>query len=577
MRIHTRFVLTAAFVLLARRGSAQPSYAEWSQDAMRALGNWYDSGAFDSTGYWNSANDLTAMVDYAARTGDTTYDGKISDAIHSFDPDDAQATCSERGVTDDEGWWALAFIDAYDYLHDSTALNLAVTLFNDMKQYWDPTTCGGGLEWNTCGTIQKNAIENELFMALAIRLHARVVPDTADSTGRTYLDWANTTLAWFLKSGMINASSLVNDGLTPACANNHKQTWTYNQGVILGALVDMQANSAASCPAGGCVALAKQLAKAVINSTLLAPAGILTEPPSDDGSPCATTGDDARDDCPTFKGVFMRNLSYLTQSLPAGDGDATSFQAFIVNNAQSIWYADRSSCNDDPHIPYLGMYWGGAYEGYSTRNASRQGSAIDALNAAIPYGGMELTRYNTSITSDVSATCKPVEAIGNAADGDYTTKWCYPSDLPGPHWLEVDFAHPSVKNPLRITDFSVRHAGSGPTDLDKDGWNTRRFRIDYSLDGTTFVAAMPDQYNVCNVSYFHLANPLLGVRAVRLWVTQTASDPTQPGRIYEFSAYGTLPSNPKTSCGMASGDAAPLLALLFLGVAPKRRRPSRPV
>ena len=39
---------------------------------------------------------------------------------------------------------------------------------------------------------------------------------------------------------MIDAEHLVNDGLdTASCTNNHQTAWSYNQGVILGALVDL--------------------------------------------------------------------------------------------------------------------------------------------------------------------------------------------------------------------------------------------------------------------------------------------------------------------------------------------------
>ena len=37
---------------------------------------------------------------------------------------------------------------------------------------------------------------------------------------------------------MINENLLVNDGLDPrTCTNNGAETWTYNQGVVLGGLV----------------------------------------------------------------------------------------------------------------------------------------------------------------------------------------------------------------------------------------------------------------------------------------------------------------------------------------------------
>ena len=47
-------------------------------------------------------------------------------------------------------------------------------------------------------------------------------------------DWAAKEWAWFKESGMINAGSLVNDGLGRDCKKNGRRTYTYNQGVILG-------------------------------------------------------------------------------------------------------------------------------------------------------------------------------------------------------------------------------------------------------------------------------------------------------------------------------------------------------
>ena len=38
---------------------------------------------------------------------------------------------------------------------------------------------------------------------------------------------------------MLNSQWLFNDGLTSACVNNNSTTWTYNQGVILGGLVNL--------------------------------------------------------------------------------------------------------------------------------------------------------------------------------------------------------------------------------------------------------------------------------------------------------------------------------------------------
>jgi len=56
---------------------------------------------------------------------------------------------------------------------------------------------------------------------------------------QTYLQWAIKEWTWFESSGMINANHLINDGLDGNCGNNGQTTWTYNQGVVLGGLVNL--------------------------------------------------------------------------------------------------------------------------------------------------------------------------------------------------------------------------------------------------------------------------------------------------------------------------------------------------
>ena len=85
---------------------------------------------------------------------------------------------------DDDGWWALTWIKAYDLTRDPKYLNMAVTIFGDMavgEGGWEDTFAGGGIYWarNKEGpdgnppAPYKNAIANELLMAVAARLHLR--------------------------------------------------------------------------------------------------------------------------------------------------------------------------------------------------------------------------------------------------------------------------------------------------------------------------------------------------------------------------------------------------------------------
>ena len=111
---------------------------------------------------------------------------------------------------------------------------MASSIFIDMSGGWD-STCGGGIWWSKDKTY-KNAIANELFLSVAAHLANRVAPTERGS----YLAWANREWTWFQQCGMINSQNLINDGLDlSTCKNNGQNTWTYNQGVILGGLVEL--------------------------------------------------------------------------------------------------------------------------------------------------------------------------------------------------------------------------------------------------------------------------------------------------------------------------------------------------
>ena len=67
---------------------------------------------------------------------------------------------------------------------------------------------------------------------MAARLHLRTPGDT------NYLDWAKREWAWFKKTGMLTAKHQIIDGLTTSCTPGGP-AYTYNQGVILGGLVEL--------------------------------------------------------------------------------------------------------------------------------------------------------------------------------------------------------------------------------------------------------------------------------------------------------------------------------------------------
>jgi predicted alpha-1,6-mannanase (GH76 family) len=332
---------------------AEPNYRAHAAAGIGALQQWYRPwrGLWATTGWWNGANALTAVIGYTRWTGDRTYAGVIETTFKA-------ARRRHRGFTnsyyDDNAWWALAWVAAYDLTGDRRYLEAARSIFDRNTAGWDDT-CRGGLWWNDDRTY-KNAITNELFLTLAARLHQRA-PDARGS----YRAWALREWEWLRASGMIGTSGLVNDGLSAACENNGGTTWTYNQGVILGGLAALHEISGDR----GYLEQGEVIADAVLAQLVSPPSanppGILTEPGEATVAP--------RGDHTQFKGIFVRYLYDFCRQSPR-----PAYRSFILANARSIWDNARNADNQ------FGLRWGGPFD---RADASRQSSALDALNAAV--------------------------------------------------------------------------------------------------------------------------------------------------------------------------------------------------
>jgi predicted alpha-1,6-mannanase (GH76 family) len=132
---------------------------------------------------------------------------------------------------------------------------------------------------------------------------------------------------------MINSDSLINDGLNMAnpksCTNNNGITWTYNQGVILGGLVDLaniQKNTAY-------ITLGEKIINAtlakIIQSTSKGPVLLDKCEVDDQGKQkdgCGTDGSQ-------FKGIFMRYLAYFCEN---NKNSASKYKNFATTQAGII-------------------------------------------------------------------------------------------------------------------------------------------------------------------------------------------------------------------------------------------------
>lgn len=332
--------------------AAHSESASWKQRsslAIHSLQSWYDeqTGLYKTTGWWNSANAMTTLADYSRVTGSREFDSVFQNTLSA-----AQKTAPGfiNRFYDDEGWWALAWIDEYDVTHDQQYLTIAESIFTDMAGGWSDT-CSGGIWWSK-DRKYKNAIANELFLSVAAELAVRA----KSAQNRTqYLFWAHREWQWFSRSGMINADHLINDGLDANCANNHQTVWTYNQGVIIGGLTELYKADHDSA----LLSEAQVIATATLASpTLIDKYGILHEPCEPN---CGGDGSQ-------FKGIFVRNLLSLDEV-----ARRPQYENFIDANATSIWAGTQ------PPDYHLGLIWASPY---GEANASTQSSALDVLVAA---------------------------------------------------------------------------------------------------------------------------------------------------------------------------------------------------
>ena len=315
--------------------------------AATALMMRYDQGTglFDGNGWWTGANALTAVIDNVRRSGmhsydyaiATTYDKQINAAQGQF----------RNEYLDDTGWWGLAWVDAYDLTGDSRYLNTARADADYMAGFWD-TRCGGGIYWRNDRTV-KNAIPNSLYIQLNASLSKRIAGDTV------YRQRAQAGWTWFQSTGMLNSSNLVNDGVNlSTCKNNGDVTWTYNQGVLMNALVQLNKLTGDA----NALATARRIGDAVTTSGYLSPNGILREP--NESNTCS--GDGA-----SFKGAAIRGLGVLNTAVGG------------VYNGYLQRQADSNYANNRDTLDAYGSHWAGPFV---ATNHSCQHSVLDLLNTA---------------------------------------------------------------------------------------------------------------------------------------------------------------------------------------------------
>jgi len=416
--------------LAVQRRPVTPAQAglELRNAALAAIGQRHRMA--DTARWWNTANAVTAIIGYMSVTGDRSYLAAV--VRNTFTR--AQRVCRPvapprlavgrpflglrpacysgfcNGFYDDEGWWALAWIAAYDLTGEPGYLAAADEIVRDMTGGWDEVW-GGGIYWGKHdgqpdragvtavprswrGTY-KNAIANELLIAAAAALGVRYRDqEPGGSRHAGYRDWALRALTWFSSPppggvSLVNSDHLINDSPNRRGVNDDSQSiWSYNQGVILGGLADL----AELTGDGSYLGRAAQIADAFIAAPWRGSPGAArgpggARPPRQSGvidgilhehNECAADGSGPPPggvpgvDSTLFKGIFVRNLArlYRRTGRPA-------YRDFIMTNARSALAHMNEACQ-------FGSNWAAPVD---VPDFVRQTAGLDLVNAALLVSG----------------------------------------------------------------------------------------------------------------------------------------------------------------------------------------------
>ncbi|QSR20277.1 glycosyl hydrolase [Novosphingobium sp. KA1] len=316
---------------------------------------WGRPGGWNASENWQRFVIVDALLDYQQRTGERQWSPRIAAAVRNREG---------LYLNDDALWAVIASVHAWQVDRDPALLDYAGTTFGTLvTTYWDDR-CGGGIWWDPKRSY-KNAITNELLFYAATQLYL--------ATGQAgYRDWALRSWQWFRASSMIGADGLVNDGLDGLCRNNGQARFTYNQGVLIGALNDLTAITGDPQYRG--VAVATALAATRRLST---PAGILREPVGSLGA-----------DGLMFKGVFAYHLGHLLDAMP-DSAERRELARWTAANAEAVWRLSAAGTRGIAADWSLdAATWDAARDGQTaTAAAAAQVSGLAMLLAAMAAGG----------------------------------------------------------------------------------------------------------------------------------------------------------------------------------------------
>ncbi len=322
---------------------------------------WTQLRTADNNSYWTYAQDWDVVLDGIERRGPLAYAGTVR---MFWDVQNARGW--SRDYYDDENWMTLTLMRAYDLTGATEYLDRAKANFDDIMGAWDVTCCGpkkGGIWWRTAHDSKVTAI-NAGAVVSASRLYER----TKDAT---YLAFAQKVYDYWSTTMVDAKTGHVYDGISSAGDINTAWSFTYNEGLMIGAAV------ALSHAEGGTarLPLAHQIAGYMLGKESASTSvGVILS----DGKCGKPGGDDGEQ----FKGIGAR---YLAQ-LYATDPTRVEYKEFLRHSARAAFTLAR-----DPGTGLVSCDWGGPYDA-NTNSVNSLSSAAMTLSATAQILGASRKR-----------------------------------------------------------------------------------------------------------------------------------------------------------------------------------------
>lgn len=258
--------------------------------------------------YWPNAHALDVLVDAYLRTPNASIKARMDDLM--------TGVRAKNGNTwlnfyyDDMEWMALSTLRAYQATNDNAYRDIALLLWQDIKNGWS-NDLGGGIWWRK-DNPSKNTPSNMPAAILAARLYQEF--NNADD-----LEWAKKIYNWQKATLYEAATGWVYDNLDKNGNKNMSWKFTYNQGTFLGAALELYKITGTALYKTDALAAADY----AVSSGHLTSAGVLKDEGGGDGG--------------LFKGVFVRYFTNLIIEGDLANEKKKSYIDFILKNGKSMW------------------------------------------------------------------------------------------------------------------------------------------------------------------------------------------------------------------------------------------------